>query len=52
MEKIDSALVVFGANSDFDIPPEERKLLQQKVLKRISDYVYNNLGGESQGLPY
>lgn len=52
LEKIDSAFVVFGANSEFDIPSEERKLLQQKVLKRISDYVYNNLGGESQGLPY
>ena len=51
VKAIENELVVFGDESEFDIPQEERKLLDQKLLKRIAEYVYNDFELENQGFP-
>jgi hypothetical protein len=47
---VEDAFDFFGENSEFDIPLAYRKLLEHKVLKRLSEYVYNNKV-ENYGLP-
>lgn len=49
IKAIENELVVFGEESEFDIPPEEKKLLDQKVLKRITEYIYNDFEIENLG---
>jgi hypothetical protein len=47
---VEDAFDFFGENSEFDIPLAYRKLLEHKVLKRLSEYVYSNTA-ENYGLP-
>lgn len=51
-EKIEDSLSVFGEDSEFNIPEEDRVMLYQKVLDKITDFVFNPYGGENYGLPH
>lgn len=51
-ELIENSFVVFGDNSEFDIPKEERKLLEKRILNRLSDYVYKSGESDADGLPF
>ena len=48
---IENSFVVFGDESEFEIPKEYRRLLEQRILKRITDYIYRPADTDSDGLP-
>lgn len=48
----ESDIVIFGHNSEFEIPSEERKLLDYTLLTKITDFVYNSESFQEQGFAH
>jgi len=48
---IEDTFAVFGENSQFDIPEEDRIMLYQKIQRQLSEQVFNSLSDNIYGLP-